>query len=55
MKLEDFIDALNEAGWQATTDAQHEKIEKLWRKLFPLAAELEDDIQILVERLREFN
>lgn len=49
MKLEDFIDALYKAGWQATTDAQHEKIEKMWRNLFPVVAELEDDLHDLKE------
>lgn len=44
MRLTDFIDALHAAGWRSPLDAQHTEIEKLWRKLFPVIAELEDQI-----------
>ena len=45
MKLEDFIDDLYKAGWQAVGDAQHANIEKLWRELFPCVAQLSDELQ----------
>jgi hypothetical protein len=43
MRFKDFVAALQEAGWKPTNDAQHTEIEKLWRKLWPVIAELEDE------------
>ena len=54
MKKQDFIDALYEAGWDSTADAQHSEIEKLWASIFPCVAALEVEVQDLqedVERL----
>jgi hypothetical protein len=44
MKLDDFKNALAEAGWGAVSDAQHHGIEDLHKKLFPVIAELEKDV-----------
>ena len=51
MKLTDFIQELDEAGWQGTADAQHTKIIDLHRKLFPVIAELEDEVADLAEEV----
>jgi hypothetical protein len=47
MRSQQFIDALNEAGWRPTHDAQHDQIIELWAKLFPTVAELELEIEDL--------
>lgn len=47
MKLDDFITKMYDSGWLATHDAQHSKIEALWRELFPVVAELEDELEQL--------
>ncbi len=44
MKLNRFIKELENAGWQATGDAQHENIKCLHARLFPVIAELEADV-----------
>jgi len=44
MRKQDFIDALYKAGWKSDGDAQWTNIEKLWRELFPVIAELEDEL-----------
>ena len=44
MKLEDFIEELYKAGWQSVADAQHTKIERLWRDMFPCVAKLSDEL-----------
>lgn len=44
MKFNDFVDALYAAGWKSPNDAQHTYIEEFWRKLFPVVAELEDEL-----------
>ena len=44
MKFDDFIKALQDAGWKNTGDAQYSEIKKLWRKMFPVIAELEDKV-----------
>jgi len=49
MKFNDFIIELDSAGWEGVHDAQHQNIEKLHRMLFPIIAELEDDIVFLTE------
>lgn len=52
MKFNDFIEKLYSAGWADNTDAQHSNIEKLWREMYPVVAELEDElIEIKGERL----
>ena len=43
MKFDDFVKALEDAGWRPIGDAQHTEIEKLWRKLWQVIAELEDE------------
>ena len=47
MKFEDFVDAIIKAGWVGFNDAQHHNLEKLWRKLFPVVAELEEKMKRL--------
>ena len=44
MRRQEFIDALYEAGWRAPLDAQHTEIKKLFARLFPTVAALEDEI-----------
>jgi hypothetical protein len=45
MRKQQFIDALYNAGWDAPHDAQHSKIEELHRKLFPVIADLEEELE----------
>ena len=45
MKLQDFIDELVKAGWEATGDAQHKNIKYLHQQLFPVIAQLEEDLE----------
>ena len=47
MRFKDFIIALDDAGWQGVADAQHSKIEALHRKMFPVIAELENELSDL--------
>ncbi len=47
MKKQDFIEALKQAGWRAVHDAQHEQIAMLHRELFPVVAELEDELKVI--------
>lgn len=47
MRFQEFIDELYKAGWKSPCDAQHHNIEKLWRKLFPVIAQLEDELDKL--------
>lgn len=54
MRFTDFIKELDDAGWQGVTDAQHENIKYLHRKLFPVVAKLEDEAVSLSEQLIEF-
>lgn len=44
MTKKEFIDSVANAGWSALCDAQHERIEAVWRQLFPKDAALEDMI-----------
>lgn len=44
MKLDDFIKALNDAGWRNFADAQHDGIKELHRKLWPVIADLEYEL-----------
>ena len=45
MRFTDFILALDKAGWQGVTDAQHAKIYNMWESMFPVVAELEKEIE----------
>ncbi len=54
MRFHDFIDALYECGWKAPNDAQHENIKELWRKLFPIIAELEEEVADLEHTVEEY-
>ena len=51
MKFEDFINALQTAGWEAVHDAQHNEIKALWSKMYPVIAELQNE---MVESLESF-
>ncbi len=44
MKLEEFIKALYDAGWRSISDAQHDGVKELHRKLWPVIAELEREV-----------
>lgn len=44
MRFNDFVDALFKAGWRDDCDAQHTEVRKLWKRLFPTVAELEDEL-----------
>lgn len=50
MKKQEFIDALYEAGWSSPCDAQHENIGKLWRKMHPELAKMEDEMADAIEQ-----
>jgi len=52
MKRQEFIDALYKAGWEAVHDAQWTEIDKLWRELFPVIAELESELEQAVMDLQ---
>lgn len=45
MRLQEFIDSLVDAGWNATSDAQWTKITALHKKLFPVIAQLEAELE----------
>lgn len=45
MKKDELIKRLYDAGWDSPSDAQHTGIDKLWRELFPVVAELEDELE----------
>jgi hypothetical protein len=49
MKRQQFIDALQEAGWEATHDAQWSGADKLWRKIFPSVAAIHDEMNSEIE------
>ena len=54
MRKQDFIDALENAGWRSVHDAQHEQIDDLHRKIFPVVAELECEVEELVHDINEY-
>jgi hypothetical protein len=54
MELDEFIESLDSAGWHGVLDAQHSKIEDLWRKLFPCVAKLSDYVDSLEEDIKEY-
>ena len=47
MKFDDFVNALYDAGWKSPCDAQHLRIKELWRKLWPVIADLEAENNIM--------
>jgi len=53
MKRQEFIDALYDAGWESTRDAQWNGAKELHRKLFPSTAALEDEQRGLVEEAHQ--
>lgn len=53
MKSQEFIDAVYNAGWRPSLDAQHSEIYALWRKLFPTAASLEDEITEIMRAMEQ--
>lgn len=54
MRFDDFVEALYTAGWLSTGDAQHTRIKELWKTLYPVVAELEDEVQELEADLHEY-
>lgn len=44
MRFDKFLDALHEAGWRSTADAQHTGVYELWKQLFPSVYELEKEL-----------
>jgi len=52
MKRREFIDAVYAAGWRNVQDAQHSDIGKLWEKLFPTVALMEQELEEVLEELR---
>lgn len=55
MKQQDFIDAIYLAGWRDNSDAQHKGIKALHRKLFPVVAALEDELDDIIYTVNQFN
>ena len=53
MRKDDFIEALEAAGWRPVLDAQHTEIEKLWRQLFPVVAGLEDELNDVISAVNQ--
>ena len=53
MRFDDFINEVYLAGWRPIGDAQHAPIRKVWVKLFPVIAALEDELSDGVEPLHE--
>jgi hypothetical protein len=49
MKRQEFIDALYEAGWEASHDAQWSGAGKLWRKIYPSVAAIQDEMSDAIE------
>jgi hypothetical protein len=45
MRFTDFVDAVYASGWRDTCDAQHSGLRELWVKLFPVVAELEQELR----------
>ena len=45
MLKDEFIDALIEAGWVSSNDAQHEGASELWERLFPTAARMAKELE----------
>lgn len=45
MRLKDFIEAMHDAGWRDSCDAQHYGIKALHKQLFPVIAEMEEEIE----------
>lgn len=53
MTYTEFVNAVREAGWTDSGDAQHRGICSLWKRIFPDVArieELEATIEILEQR-----
>lgn len=44
MRFDDFVKALRDAGWDATGDAQHTQIKHLWETMFPVLAQVEEEL-----------
>lgn len=49
MRKREFIDAIYASGWRPDHDAQWTNITDVWRKCFPTAAAIHDEIQDLIE------
>jgi len=49
MRFTDFILALDKAGWQGVTDAQHTKIYDMWKGMYPVIADLEGSLEELTD------
>ena len=49
MKFEDFVIALQTAGWEAVHDAQHNEIKVLWSSMYPVIAELQNELEESLE------
>ena len=45
MRLKDFIAAMYDAGWRDNCDAQHSGIKALHKQLFPVIAEIEEEME----------
>jgi len=44
MRFNYFVEALIESGWRPTLDAQHTEIKTLWKKMFPVLAQVEEEL-----------
>lgn len=53
MRFDKFLDALHEAGWRSTADAQHTGIYELWKQLFPSVYELEKELVDCQQAMQE--
>jgi hypothetical protein len=47
MRFKTFLACLDDIGWEGVYDAQHTEIKKLWATMYPVIAELEEEIEEL--------
>ena len=55
MKLQDFIEKLEESGWEGVYDSQRERIALLHGELFPVVASLEAEVIELQEEIADLS
>lgn len=54
MRLKDFISAMYDAGWRDSCDAHHSGIKALHKQLFPVIAEMEEEMEDARLEAKEF-
>jgi hypothetical protein len=54
MRFKTFVGELEAAGWRNTLDAQYTNIKCMWRTMYPVVAELEDENEELYLDIQEY-